>query len=478
MRLSVTLLARIHLALMLLGLALLVPASTALAAERPNFIIFVADDMAWNDSGAYGHEKIRTPNIDQLARDGMRFDSAFLTCSSCSPSRCSILTGRYPHSTGAEQLHWPLPGKQVTFVELLKRAGYWTASAGKWHLGKSAEAKFNHVEPRGKTPWQNVIRTRPKDRPFFLWQAFSDPHRGYQKNTIPRPHTGADAIVPPYLPDVPETRDDLAMYYDEIARLDGVVGEVLAEVERQGETDNTLVLFISDNGRPFPRCKTTLLDSGIKTPFIVRYPKQVKRGTTSAAIVSTVDIAPTILELAGVKQVETFQGTSFLPLLAGKPTVKTRDYAFAEHHWHDYAAQERAVRGERFLYIKNYYPQYARTPPADAVRSPTYAAMQRMRDEGKLSADQMVCFAKPRIQEELYDVIADPHQLKNLAGDTSHAQTLVAMRQVLSQWQKSTKDAIPQVVTPDEFHRETGRPLKGKKNRSARPELRAGQRKR
>src|SRR5688500_17070722 len=133
--------------------------SLSAAAEpgRPNFILFIADDMAWDDCGAYGHPHIKTPNLDRLAKEGMRFDSAFLTCSSCSPSRSSTITGRYPHNTGARQLHQPLPAEQVTFVELLKAAGYYTGQAGKWHLGTAAKAKFDLVN-EGGGKWVDALR--------------------------------------------------------------------------------------------------------------------------------------------------------------------------------------------------------------------------------------------------------------------------------------------------------------------------------
>ena len=147
------------------------PIGSALAesppAGKPNFIVFIADDMAWDDCGAYGHPKIQTPNLDQLAKDGMKFNRAFLTCSSCSPSRASIITGRYPHSTGAHQLHLPLPASQVTFVEKLKEAGYYTASAGKWHMGTPAISKFDHVTTK-LNEWVPTLEQRPKDKPFFM----------------------------------------------------------------------------------------------------------------------------------------------------------------------------------------------------------------------------------------------------------------------------------------------------------------------
>lgn len=266
-----------------------VRAADGLAGRRPNIILFIADDMAWDDSTPYGHPHIKTPSLARMAREGLRFDNAFLTCSSCSPSRCSIITGQYPHSTGASELHLPLPGEQVTFVEKLRESGYYTAASGKWHLGQSTRKKFDTVVD-GVDKWVSTLQGCPTDQPFFGWFAFVDPHRPYAANAITEPHTPGDVVVPPYLPDVPETRRDLALYYDEITRLDGVVGRVLDELQQRGQAENTLVLFISDNGRPFPRCKTTVYDSGIKTPCFAWWPGTLKPGSVSSSLVSTVDL--------------------------------------------------------------------------------------------------------------------------------------------------------------------------------------------
>ena len=442
-----------------LGLVMVGEPLRASAAPRPNFVIFVADDAAWNDIGCYGNRGVRTPNLDRLAREGMRFDQAFLTTSSCSPSRCSILTGRYPHSTGAEQLHWPLPANQVTFVELLRRRGYWTASAGKWHLGPAAVKKFDLVLRGVKNnPWVRALRERPREKPFFLWAAFVDPHRPYQPGTLEPPHRPEDVTVPPFLPDVPEVRRDLAMYYDEIGRMDRHIGQVLEELRRQGVLEQTFVLFISDNGRPFPRCKTTLYHSGIKTPWIVRYPKLVRPGSVCRSLVSAVDIAPTVLELAGVEQPASFQGRSFVPLLKN-PQGKIRRFVFAEQNWHDYTAHRRAVYDGRYKYIWNAYPELPMTPPADAVASPTYQTMLRLHAAGKLRPEQATCFRKPSPREELYDTQADPFELHNLAGDPKYQPVLRRLRQRLRQWKEATGDRVPPVRTPDEFDRTTGRRL-------------------
>jgi arylsulfatase A-like enzyme len=451
--------------------------STATAADaepaaRPNFIIFIADDLAWDDSGAYGRPQVGTPTIDRLAREGMRFTNAFLTCSSCSPSRASIITGRYPHNTGAEQLHWPLPAEQTTFMELLRSSGYWTAAAGKWHLGNEAQGKLDVVAQGRADRWLPTFRQRPAGKPFCMWLASTDPHRPYKPGATEPPHDPAQVVVPPYLPDVPETRAELALYYDATSRLDRDMGQVLDELDRAGLAENTFVLFISDNGRPFPRCKTTVYDSGVKTPFIIRWPRHVAAGTTCASLVSSIDIAPTITELAGVPRSATFQGVSLVPLLAD-PHATVRSYIVAEHNWHDYTAYDRAVRTERFEYIRNGYLDLPPTPPADAVGGTTFQAMRRLRDEEKLDPAQRACFQKPRPAEELYDLQSDPDESHNLAADPKYRGELDKLRKILDHWQRETHDRMPSVRTPDEFDRETGRPLGKRHQRAASPEQRA-----
>ena len=285
-------------------LSLVLFAASLATAAPPNFVIIIADDMSWDDCGAYGHPTIRTPHIDRMAKEGMRFENAFLTISSCSPSRASIITGRYPHRTNAEELHWPLPGDQTTFTEILRQHGYWCGAAGKWHLGDEVKDRFDKIMaadtsgfqlPTGKagqtgkftettrgdvrsgcTDWVPLLKSRPRHKPFCLWLAALDPHRPYDED-LTGGYQAEDVRLPPYHPDAPAVRLDYMRYYAEISRLDRFVGDVMAELEQQGVADDTMVVFLSDNGRPFPRDKTTVYDSGIRTPFIVRYPAQVAR---------------------------------------------------------------------------------------------------------------------------------------------------------------------------------------------------------
>ena len=423
-----------------------------------NFIVFISDDAAWHDCGPYGNQAIKTPNINKLAEHGLVFDNAFLTASSCSPSRGSILTGRYPHSAGTQELHMRFPEEQILFPGALQKAGYYTALAGKYHPGPYRD-ELDRIyrysgEPSGCKQWVKAIEERPRDKPFFLWLASIDPHRGYEPNTIPDPHDPEDVTVPPYLPDNDTTRKDLALYYDEISRMDSYLGHVLEELKNQGEQDNTPVIYMSDTGSPFPRCKTRLYDSGIKTPFIVRWPGVTTKARTRS-LLSSIDIAPTICELAGADKPDSFQGVSFVPILYDN-TAEIRDHICAEHNWHDYQAHERAIRNNKFLYIRNAFPELNASPPADGVRSITYQEMIRLYKASELKEAHMDCFIKPRASEELYDVLKDPHQMHNLVDNPKYREALAEMSRLLDHWIKETDDKIPTNPTPDKFDRWTG----------------------
>lgn len=453
---------------------------------RPNLILIIADDMAWDDCGAYGHPSIRTPNIDRLAREGMRFDQAFLTTSSCSPSRASILTGTYPHQTDAEQLHWPVPASKITFVEHLKKAGYWTALAGKYHLGAAMRDRFDLIadvgtagfvmgaksddapqeatvrDGSGCEQWLTTFNQRPKDQPFFLWLAAVDPHRPYEDSIVSPSHVPSDVRIPPYLPDNDTVRADFVNYYNEIHRMDTYIGELMDSLEAAGLEEETLVLFISDNGRPFPRDKTTLYDGGIKTPWILKWPAIVEAGTTTDALVSAVDIAPSLLAAAGVEPPDFFEGVNCLPLLED-PTASVRPFVYAEDHWHDFEDYTRAVRDQRYKYIRNFYPDLPNTPPADALRSPTFNNMQLRRAQGALTEAQMACFLQPRPEEELYDLQADPYELENLVGQEEFADMLDKLRRQMARIRDETADVLPERRTEDEFTRDSGQPLPNRK---------------
>ncbi|MEX0771082.1 MAG: sulfatase, partial [Balneolaceae bacterium] len=430
--------------------------------DRPNLILIIADDMAWDDCGVCGHPNIQTPNIDKLAEDGMMFHQAFLTTSSCSPSRASIITGTYPHQTDAEQLHWELPGEKVTFVEKLKEAGYWTAQAGKWHLGDHVKDRFHMLaeestdelektfgdlpvnDDSGAHLWVPLLEHRSDEQPFFLWLAAIDPHRGYEEGIIENPHTPDDVILPPYVPDTEQVRKDYALYYDEISRMDSYIGEVVETLEEQGISENTLILFISDNGRPFPRDKTTMYDSGIKTPWIVKWPEGVEPGSNTQSLVSVVDIGTTFLSLAGIESFESSPGLDFSPILEN-PEAEIRGRIYGQAHWHDHENFVRAIRDERFKYIKTFFNDLPLTPPADALTGGTFGEIRKLERSGKLDESQRALYYEPRPEEELYDLENDPHELNNLADDPRYREELNRLRGELLDFMKQVDDGVPRL---------------------------------
>lgn len=443
---------RIYITGIVLGSLLII--SAIKATETPNVVLIIGDDISWNDLGCYGHPNVRTPNIDRLAKRGLRFDSAFLTTSSCSPSRLSIITGRYPHNTGAAELHSPLPAGQVTFVQKLHEAGYWCAQGGKWHMA-GAETGFDErrapnrkSDPGGEKMWVPLLQERPQDRPFFMWFASNDAHRPWDNQIRLEKHLPAEVPVPAYLADAPATREDLARYYDEIARLDDFVGKVMAELEKQNVSDNTLVIFMADNGRAFPRSKTRVYDSGMKTPLVMHWPEKIRPGLVCDSLVSAIDLAPTILEACGVQAGATFQGRSFLSLFQS-PEQLFRNYVFAEHNWHDYEALERMVRTKDYLYVLNERPQFPNGGPADSGGSPAQADLNALFEKGELSPEQMDTFLAPRPREELFDVRDDPEQFHNLVGDPEVSPVLEDMRKLLGQWREETGDTTPENLSKD-----------------------------
>jgi arylsulfatase len=279
-----------------------------------------------------------------------------------------------------------------------------------------------------------------------MWFASNDAHRDWQYTDLDRRYDPAKVLVPPYLFDGPQTRADLADHLHEVSRLDRFVGDVRRELEREGVADNTYIIFTADNGRPFPRCKTRLYDSGAKPPLVVWRPGTVNPGRTSS-LVSVIDVAPTILSLAGIELDKRLQGVSFAPLLSD-PHATVRDYAFAEHNWHVGQAHERSVREGDWLYIRNAYPELQSLCAESGPVFPAGKELWAAHEAGKLGRDQQDVFLQPRLAEELYQVKDDPHQLHNLSGDPQQAETLSRLRAVLDRWVEQTGDSVQQRATP------------------------------
>lgn len=474
---------------LLLAIFALVFACTAKQASGapPNVILFIADDVSHGDIGCCGSTTARTPNIDRLAAAGRRFDNAYLTASSCSVSRSSIITGRYPHNNGrASELHQPIAAHLPWFPRLLREAGYYTALVGKHHMTSDKLAPDETAQPPafdliggGKEPgnqgghatWVKTVKERPKDKPFFLWFASYDAHRAWDadddwiEELYGPKHDPAEIVLPRFLSDDAETRQDFASYHNEVTRFDYFIGQVADELERQGQLNNTLILIMADNGAPFPRAKTRLHDSGMRTPFIAHWPAGIiDAGSSTQSLISAIDIAPTILSLAGAEAPPTMQGVSFEPVFKD-PAATIRNHAFSEHNWHDYEAHGRSVRSDGLLYIRNNRPRYPWQGPADSVRSPSHVQLRAKRDAGTLTAEQSDVFLAPRPAEELYRYDLDRDQLRNLADDPNHAKEKAMLADLLDRWADQTHDSVPKDLSQDTFDRETGESLISKGNR-------------
>ena len=431
-------------------------------SKQPNFIIFIADDVSWDDLGCYGNALVQTPNIDKLSTRSIRFNNAFLTASSCSPSRNSIITGRYPHNTGAAELHTEPPLDMRSFPEELKQHGYYTVQSGKFHMGKYAERAFDtiyrngeEIGDGGELSWVKSVKERPRDQPFFMWFAALDAHRQWGPNDFSGTHDPAKITPPYYLADGPDTREDLAQYYDEITRFDHYIGEVVKELGAQNVLNNTLIIIMADNGRPFPHSKTRVNDRGMKTPFLLYWPEKITEASVTHSLISSIDIAPTLLELAGIQIPDYVQGVSFEALI-DNPDRSFRSVVFSEHNWHDYEAHERMVRNEDFLYIRNARPGQPQMGPADAVGSPSHSELHALKAIDQLTIAQADIFVVPRSIEELYDLNQDPQQLNNVASNPKYQQHLDKMRKLLEVWTEQTGDNIPDQLTPDWYKRSAG----------------------
>jgi arylsulfatase A-like enzyme len=437
-------------------------AQGALADEestRPNILVLVADDAGWDDSTAYGNPRIRTPNIQRMANTGVTFTRAFVTSPQCSPSRASILSGLYPHQTGAEDLHEPIPPEVTILPTYLRREGYLTGNMLKQHIGRAASRQFDWYSARlGRF---EAFLNLADDRPFFLWVGFMDPHRPYYRGAVHEPHDPGKVRVPAHLADTPGTRREIARYYDEISRMDAWIGRYLDILEERGLRENTIVVFLSDNGAPFPRAKGSLYDTGIRTPYIWSWPAEIEAGRRYQGLASTIDLAPTLLDAAGAEVPDHMEGQSVLGALKGteeKPAAG-RKAVFAQRNWHGTDDHIRAVRTENYKLIINMYNEEPFGLPPDVAQSRSWHALLDRREEGHLSPLQRLSFEVPRPEVEFYDLRRDPHEYNNRAWNEDYADAQQRLFRELDQWMADTND-FPPGPEPDKdaVDRVTGRP--------------------
>ncbi|MCP4456060.1 MAG: sulfatase-like hydrolase/transferase, partial [Planctomycetes bacterium] len=332
------------------------------------------------------------------------------------------------------------------FPELLRKAGYYTVLSGKNHMFGNKDRAFDKITrgggPGSEADWVGHVKDRPRDKPFFFWFASSDAHRTWQINDDAPVYSHDDIVVPPYLVDSKVTRKDLADYYHEVSRYDHYVGLVTAELKAQGVLDNTMIVVAADNGRPFPRCKSRMYDSGIKTPWVVHYPDLIKRPSVTHSLISVIDLSATCLELARVPKPACVQGQSFVSILKD-PGATVRDMIFSEHNWHVYQNHKRMVRFGDVLYIKNNFPNQPNLCYESDNTFPAGDELWKAHAAGKTHANQQQVVGNPCPPEELYQVTQDTHQLTDLVDDPEYGAMLAQARQLLKCWTEQTGDTVP-----------------------------------
>ncbi|MHB8900773.1 MAG: sulfatase family protein [Thermoguttaceae bacterium] len=454
--------------LILLAATAALGTATVEGAKR-NVVLVVGADHG-RDAGCYGNPAVRTPSLDRLAADGVRFDYAFCTTSSCSASRSVILTGLYNHATGHYghehgYNHFRTYENLTSLPVLLGEAGYRTCRIGKYHVAPEAVYQFDQevkANPRnGVEMADRCVEFLKADdpRPFFLYFCVTDPHRGggslkdvpYEPNRFGNQDQGypgveeivydpGKVIVPSCLPDTPECRQELAQYYQAVSRLDQGVGRLVQRLQEAGVYDDTLLVYISDNGIPFPGAKTTVYEPGLRLPCIARNPYSNRRGNVSNAMITWADLAPTILDFCEVKTKRAaFHGRSFLAAME-QDDPPGFDEIYASHTFHEITNYYpmRVVRGRQYKLIWNIANPLPYPFASDLWAA---AAWQGVWQRGEKNYGRRTVDAylhRPRF--ELYDLQADPDELHNLAGDPKYAQVLAELQGKLKDFQKRTKD--------------------------------------
>ncbi|MGB0369983.1 MAG: sulfatase family protein [Opitutales bacterium] len=444
-------------------------ATTLFAEARPNIVLIVSDDHGVDALGAYGNEVIQTPHLDSLAKEGMRFENAYCTSASCAASRSVILTGKYGHATGSyghvhDYHHFSTFEGTPSFPVLLSQAGYHTARIGKYHLAPESVYRFDSVleaDPRSTVEMaeacENIIRG---DQPFFLYFCPDDPHRAYpfkpESWELPNNfgnradgYPGVEPVVyapdavhvPPFLTDNAETRAEIAQYYRSVSRIDQGVGRLLEIVEEAGKENETIVIYISDNGIAFPGAKTTVYEPGIRLPCIIKNPLADIAGSVSDAFVSWVDLTPTLLDLAGISfDKKDFHGTSFSALLEGSPNADARKAVFAAHNFHELTMYYpmRVVRKDNYKLIWNIAHGLPYPFASDLWAASSWQSLLK-RNQDQLGLRSVEDYLD-RPEFELYDLASDPWEVSNLADDGSYWEVLNFLKEELKEFQKRTQD--------------------------------------
>lgn len=409
---------------------------------RPNILWITCEDIG-PQLGCYGDAYSTTPNLDRLAAGGMKYNHAWSNAPVCAPARTTIISGMYPPSTGAEHMRslTSLPEPMKMFPCYLRDTGYYTSNNSK------EDYNLNYTgtvwdESSAKAHWRN----RGADQPFFSVFNFTITHES-QIRTRPHDwiHDPAKARVPAYHPDTPEVRKDWAQYYDNISTMDGMAAKVLAQLSEDGLADDTVVMFYGDHGSGMPRSKRWPYNSGLRVPMIVHFPKrfahlapkEYRAGGTSNRLVSFVDLAPSVLSLAGRKAPSHMQGHAFL----GAHTAPEQPFVYGFRGRMDERTDfVRSVRDRRYVYLRQYMPHRIYGQHVGYMfQTPTTQVWKKLYDEGKLNEAQKH-FWEPKPAEELYDLQNDRDEVNNLASRPEHQATLKRLREAQQRLARNIRD--------------------------------------
>ncbi|HLF33365.1 MAG TPA: sulfatase [Cyclobacteriaceae bacterium] len=415
---------------------------------RPNILWIVVEDIS-PYIGAYGNPEVKTPNIDRLASEGVRYTNVHTTAGVCAPSRSAIITGMYPMSIGTQHMRTlgdskysgvprysaVIPEDVKCFPEYLRLEGYYCTNNEKQDY--QFEAPVTVWDVNGPTAsWRN----RLDGKPFFSIFNFSVTHESQLFSRLDDSLTvdPAKVTVPPILPDTKTTRIDIARLYTNIEIMDSQVGEIIDKLKEDGLYDNTIIIFYSDNGGAIPWTKREITERGTHIPFIVRFPNATNAGTTNDELVSAVDFAPTMLSLAGIKIPEYMQGQAFL---GEQKSATPRKYVFAARDRMDTETDRvRSVTDGRYRYVYNYMPEKPFYQDIQyRISIPGMQEILSMKEEGTLNPVTMTWFNTKPV-EELYDEVNDPWDLKNLAGDSAYREKLNELRTAFQEWTSTVGD--------------------------------------
>ena len=416
----------------------------AQAASKPNMVFVIADDCTFRDIGCYGGQA-RTPHIDKLATEGMRFTRCFQAAPMCSPTRHNIYTGLYPVKSGAWPNHTRAYPHVKSIVHHLRPLGYRVTQTGKTHINPRTVFPFENFGG-GKNPDMKYIdrlfaETAEGGKPFCLFACSNEPHSPWNKGDASA-YPPAKVKLPPYLVDTPRMRSDFSNYLAEITYYDSQVGEIVGLLEKHGLSKNTLVMVVSEQGNGFPFAKWTCYDHGLQSAMIVRWPGKVKAGAVTDAMVEYVDVTPTFVDVAGGKPLKGLDGKSFLPVLRGE-TQTHKQHVFGImttrgiNNGTD-AFAIRSVRDTRYKLILNLNHESKFTNACTA--SPAFKSMVAKAAAGDATAKRLVHAYHHRPAVELFDLKTDPLEMTNLAGQTDLKKVETHLRAELAAWRKAQGD--------------------------------------